>query len=58
MYVDGGNGTRYEVKPTLLFMTMHKQRFGDGAHSWGLYFHPGYLKLMEIERDIDEPIDF
>ncbi|HUX31558.1 MAG TPA: Hint domain-containing homing endonuclease, partial [Thiobacillus sp.] len=26
MYVDGGNGTRYEVKPTLLFMTMHKQR--------------------------------
>jgi len=39
-------------------MTMHKQRFGDGAHSWGLYFHPGYLKLMEIERDIDEPIDF
>jgi len=58
MYVDGGNGTRYEVKPTLLFMTMHKQRFGDGAHSWGLYFHPGYLKLMEIERDIEEPINF
>jgi replicative DNA helicase len=44
----------YPVTKQLLVMSMLKQRFEDGRHTWGLHFDPRYLKLCAIETDIDE----
>lgn len=52
------DGKRYPVTKELLIMAMVKQRFEDGRWTWPLFFDPRYLKLCELETDVEEPIAF
>lgn len=48
------NGIEYESTPNLLLMGMFKQRFAEPRHTWALHFDPRYLKLCDLEVDIDD----
>lgn len=52
------NGVEYESAPTLLLMGMFKQRFAEPRHTWALHFDPRYLRLCELETDVEEALQY
>lgn len=49
-------GEEYPVTEELMFLAMQKQRYAEGQAMWALHFQPQYLRLCELETDIDEAL--
>ena len=47
-------GRDFLVTEELMFLGMQKQRYAEGQATWALHFQPQYLRLCELETDIDE----
>lgn len=44
----------FEVTETLLINRLLKQRGDQGRATWGMYFDPAYLKLAEMEIEVED----
>lgn len=52
------DGKDIKITPELLVLAMLKQRFAEPKKTWCLRFQPQYLKLCEMETDIEEAVNF
>ena len=50
------DGIDYPITRELLIMQMWKQRFGPSPHTWALHLDPRYLRLCELETDVEEAL--
>jgi hypothetical protein len=50
------NGLPLPVTEELMILSMLKQRYENGRATWALHFQPQYLRLCDLETDIDEAL--